>query len=187
MNGFQLKEYWRYWRAAKGRHGVHSPAVYRFVAEALRPLDRHFKNVPAYSSDSAELWQSDMLMRRVVHHFRFREIVVPSTDDLRHDIFRATAAIADDRSQETFDRLQDWRAIAPEFWLDRFKKDLGQLGRNDVIAVHGIHQSVQHAEAWRMLIGQPEVRLSIDLFRVGLLFFSEDFKERQHFVLKYPL
>lgn len=36
MNLFQLKEWWRYKRAAKGRHGVHSPFVYRFITKGLR-------------------------------------------------------------------------------------------------------------------------------------------------------
>jgi hypothetical protein len=187
MNAFQLKEYLRYRRTAKGRHGVHSPAVYRFVAEALRPPDKRFKNTSPYHSESGELLQTDMLMRRIVHHFHFKKIVVHDADDQNSHSFQAASGITDDIPHETYDRLLDWHAISPERWTELFRKNVVGFGGKDVITVSGIHQSATHVAAWQALTAQPEVRLSIDLFTIGLLFFSEDFKERQHFVLKYPL
>lgn len=53
-----------------------------------------------------------------------------------------------------------------------------------IIVVSDIHRSLQHTRSWEALCAHPSVRLSIDLFDLGLLFFREEFRERQHFVLK---
>jgi len=185
MNGFQLKEYWRYRRAAKGRHGVHSPAVYRFIEEALRPAAKRFANTQEYISDAGAVWQADMLLRRIVQHFRFREIVIPAVNGGQMQLFHASQA-SYHQNHEGYDRLFHWQSFAPEIWSRGFEGTEPYWGPRDVVAIDGIHQSAAHVAAWKALCERAGARLSIDLFRVGLLFFSDDFKERQHFVLKYP-
>ena len=186
MNTFRLKAYWRYCRTAKGRHDVHSPFVYRFIEEALRPAARHFNNPPAYESVTHAAWHSDILLRRIVQHFRFGEIIASTFDGRHTQIFHQIVHGTDKRVQEPCSRLHDWHALLPGQWVDDFHKQAAQFGLNDVVAVSNIHHSAVHEAAWRTLSVQPDVTLSIDLFRVGLLFFSADFKEKQHFVLKYP-
>jgi hypothetical protein len=61
-----------------------------------------------------------------------------------------------------------------------------QLTGDSIVIVKNIYQDPQHATAWEQLIADPSVRMSINLFFIGLLFFKEDFKAKQHFILKYP-
>ena len=185
MNLFQLKEYWRYHRSAMGRHGVHSPAVYRFVEDALKPAAGRFKPLREYRSENDELWQGDDLLRRIVQHFHFREIVVPAADGGGIEIFHAPSESAEPAADD-YDRLFLWKAFAPQVWARGFDGSEPYWSSKDIIAITGIHESPAHLAAWKELCGHPEPRLSIDLFRIGLLFFSPDFKEPQHFVLKYP-
>lgn len=54
-----------------------------------------------------------------------------------------------------------------------------------VLFLPGIHQTAQHTDKWNELIASPHVKLSIDFYKAGLLFFSEDFKEKQNFIIRY--
>lgn len=48
-----------------------------------------------------------------------------------------------------------------------------------------IHWSVEMEEAWRIIRSHPLVTCSIDLFFTGIVFFSPDFKEKQHFSIRF--
>lgn len=49
----------------------------------------------------------------------------------------------------------------------------------------GIYHSKAHTAAWKDLANRPEVTLSIDLYKAGLLFFDTGMKEKQHFVQRW--
>lgn len=55
-----------------------------------------------------------------------------------------------------------------------------------IVVIKGIHKIRAFTERWNELYADKAVTLSIDIFGYGLLFFNPDFKEKQHFVLKYP-
>lgn len=179
MNVFQLKEYYRYRRAAKGRHGVHSPFVYCLIDKALRSPVKHFSHVSAYTSDSGEIWQPELLLRRVAHYIGFRKIIVANTG--AEEIFYQPES-----GGENNYCLYDWQFLPHEAWAGQFQNS-ALFGDKDMIVLHNIHRSAAHVAAWQALCRQDSVQLSLDLFRLGLLFFNPDFKERQHFVLKHPV
>jgi hypothetical protein len=56
--------------------------------------------------------------------------------------------------------------------------------KNSLMLVPGIHRTALHSQTWKALQTSRKVTLSIDLYQTGLLFFKEEFKEKQHFILK---
>jgi hypothetical protein len=54
-----------------------------------------------------------------------------------------------------------------------------------ILRIPGIHHSPAQYDTWQQLAHQSEVKLSVDLFHFGLLFFNPDFKEQEHFILKF--
>lgn len=56
--------------------------------------------------------------------------------------------------------------------LDNISLLMPVLQDDSIVAVDDIHLSPGMNRAWKKTISMPEVRLSIDLFRMGLLFFS---------------
>lgn len=58
---------------------------------------------------------------------------------------------------------------------------------NTIIIIDDIYWSEDMTRAWDEIKSYKSVRLSIDLFYFGLIFLSNNFKEKQHFIVKSPL
>jgi predicted O-methyltransferase YrrM len=70
--------------------------------------------------------------------------------------------------------LRYWNMIAPH------------LTPRSVVVFDDIHWSEGMEEAWNEIISDSRVRLSLDFYCMGVLFFRDGLT-RQHFVLKMPL
>jgi predicted O-methyltransferase YrrM len=66
-----------------------------------------------------------------------------------------------------------------------FKQLLPNLHDSSVVIFDDIHWSADMEKAWEEVKENAAVRLSIDLFFVGLVFFSDQFKVKQHFTIRY--
>ena len=53
-----------------------------------------------------------------------------------------------------------------------------------VFILHDIHWSAQMEKAWERIRGYPEVMLTVDLFFGGMIFFNEQFRIKQDFVIR---
>jgi hypothetical protein len=187
MSLFTLRAFLRYRHTAKGRHGIHSPAVYSFVDRALRPAGQRFGLLDKYVAEDGSTPVSDDLFRRIVHHFRFGEVVEYNSGGSSVKSYQLQDHSDAGGKHEAYRRLHDWRSLVPGQWAELLTRNISQYGSGDVVVVASMYRDEAGSEAWKALCARHEVRLSIDLFRAGLLFFSQDFKERQHFVLRYPL
>lgn len=56
---------------------------------------------------------------------------------------------------------------------------------NSLIVFDDIHWSQEMSAAWEEIKKDPQVKVSIDLFQFGLVFFMKEIKEKQHFTLRY--
>ncbi|OSZ82734.1 hypothetical protein CAP35_05585 [Chitinophagaceae bacterium IBVUCB1] len=57
-----------------------------------------------------------------------------------------------------------------------------------VLGVKNIHTTKENTLIWNTLCNDtPGFIISIDLFSIGLLIYNPDIKEKQHYVLQYPL
>lgn len=76
----------------------------------------------------------------------------------------------------------------PVTWRDisEINPDLSAVPSDEIIIVRNIHIDEAATRRWADLVSDPKVKLSVDIYSYGLLFFRDSFKEKQHFVLKYP-
>lgn len=72
-----------------------------------------------------------------------------------------------------------------EATLRYFEAILPHLHDGSVVVLDDINWSVEMMDTWHILKQHPKVKLSVDLYRMGLLFFNKDFREPQHIVLYY--
>ncbi|MCX6283480.1 MAG: class I SAM-dependent methyltransferase [Bacteroidetes bacterium] len=58
------------------------------------------------------------------------------------------------------------------------------LNASSVVVFDDIHWSGEMEEAWKFIIAEPEVRVSIDLFHLGVVYFREELS-KEDFVLRF--
>jgi predicted O-methyltransferase YrrM len=69
--------------------------------------------------------------------------------------------------------------------LDYFEQLLAHTHDKSILIFDDIHWSREMEEAWAIIQKHPAVTLSIDLFFIGLVFVSRDFREKQVFTIRF--
>ncbi|MCC7526845.1 MAG: SAM-dependent methyltransferase, partial [Chitinophagaceae bacterium] len=69
--------------------------------------------------------------------------------------------------------------------LAYFNQLMRHAGNNSLFIFDDIHWSAEMEEAWRDIQLHPAVTCSIDLFFIGIVFFTPDIKEKQHFTIRF--
>jgi predicted O-methyltransferase YrrM len=66
-----------------------------------------------------------------------------------------------------------------------FKELLAKTNNNSILVFDDIHWSSEMEAAWETIKNNAAVTCSIDLFFIGIVFFRKEFKEKQHFVIRF--
>lgn len=69
--------------------------------------------------------------------------------------------------------------------LEYFEQFLNNISSSSLIIIHDIHWSWEMEEAWAIIQANPRVKMSIDIFSAGLVFFREEFQVKQHFKIRF--
>jgi predicted O-methyltransferase YrrM len=62
---------------------------------------------------------------------------------------------------------------------------LAKSNNDSVFIFDDIHWSSEMEQAWNNIKDHVAVRCTLDLFFIGIIFFRQEFKEKQHFVIRY--
>jgi predicted O-methyltransferase YrrM len=66
-----------------------------------------------------------------------------------------------------------------------FQQFLSKGGSHSIFVFDDIHWSAEMEKAWEEIKTHPSVRYTIDIFFLGFVFFREEFKERQDFIIRF--
>ena len=155
-NGRFYLDYMRHWFMANTRHGTHSPFVYRLVDEVI-----YAPAGPAEPRNKVE-----RLVSRLLVHFSLPQPYRPGLDPVPD---RVDFVVVDPRHVQPDGALLDM--LRP------------RLHRGSVVAVVGIYRTGEMKKLWQTIKALPEVTVTVDLFRVGLVFFHEG-QAREDFMIR---
>ncbi|MGB8192082.1 MAG: class I SAM-dependent methyltransferase [Chitinophagaceae bacterium] len=69
--------------------------------------------------------------------------------------------------------------------LQYFEQILQHTHLNSILVFDDIHWSSEMEEAWGQIKNHPSVTCTVDLFFIGLVFLKDEFKTRQHFLVRF--
>jgi hypothetical protein len=104
-------------------------------------------------------------------------------------VFDFVEKVLRDKSSGSLERkLINYFNGYPVTWRDitEAEFDLENIPAAEIIVVRNIHSDKAALAKWEQLAKNNAVKLSIDIYSHGLLFFRSEFKVKQHFVLKNP-
>lgn len=69
--------------------------------------------------------------------------------------------------------------------INYFEQLLTRSHKNTILVFDDIYWSAEMEKAWAEIKQHPSVQYSIDIFFLGFVFFKNEFKEKQHFKIRY--
>jgi predicted O-methyltransferase YrrM len=69
--------------------------------------------------------------------------------------------------------------------MEYFNQFLAKRNNETVMVFDDIHWSSEMEQAWEEIKEHPQVRCTIDIFFLGFVFFRDEFKEKQHFSIRF--
>jgi hypothetical protein len=192
-----LKHLQYYWVASNSKgHGIHSPFVFKFIQEILNgesPLTAIENNTPAVKQilDQIEAAVSAPLTpKNKIVIARLLQWLNPITTLVTGDKkqFDAETVMQANGTYEAVEKIdfvfigegQDGARI-----LQSVNRVMDKMHSNSWVILHGIHADSNMETVWNTLKEHSNIRLSIDLFTIGILFCRKEQKEQEHFIIRY--
>jgi hypothetical protein len=195
-----LKYLQYYWVASNSKgHGIHSPFVFKFIQEILNgksPLTAIENNTPAVkqildqieAAVSAPLTpKNKIVIARLLQWLNPITILVTG-DKKQFDADSAintNAKIGSTQSVESIDFAFIGKGQNKETMLQSASRLFDKMHSNSWLILHGIHADSNMETVWNTLKEHSNIRLSIDLFTIGILFCRKEQKEQEHFIIRY--
>lgn len=194
----RLIKYLQYhWVASNSKgHGVHSPFVYQFIRQSLNgtsSIDEIVKSTPAVqntlhaieAANSSKLKPKiKLLIARLLQSLN--PLTVSVTGDKKQ--FESDSSMNTNGTNESVESInfafigagQDAATM-----LQSANKLIDKMHPNAWVILHQIHADADMETAWNTLKKHSNIRLSIDLFTIGILFCRTAQKEQEHFIIRY--
>ncbi|WP_282143423.1 hypothetical protein [Cellulophaga baltica] len=150
--------------SSTNQHGVHSPFVYTLVTKGL------------YKKDKYTSIKSLNTALKLLDYFKISEINLKD----QNETFKALITekfpnIDQDNNSESFiylDNLSDKNVL--------FLKELERFNNDTLIYINNINKNYAH---WQALITLEKIKVSIDTFHGGILFFRRE-QVKEHFKIR---
>ena len=185
------------WVASNSKgHGIHSPFVYQFIRQTLNgtsSLNEIVNSSPAVqnmlhaieaASSSKLAPKMKLLIARLLQNLN--PLSVSVTGDKKQ--FETESAMHPNKLNASVESI-NFAFIGPgqdaATMLQGANKLIDKMHPNAWVILHQIHADTDMETAWGTLKKHSNIRLSIDLFTIGILLCRTEQKEQEHFIIRY--
>jgi hypothetical protein len=179
---YKLYQQLRHRLSAHTRHGIHSPFVYRFIAEGLQPA------LPAAVAQQLRAGLSRApLLYRILRFSAGQQVWIVPGDPAQLKAVSELAAVTGARyaGPPLPGGHCDVLWIGDAAMAPGAITSCGAAIRPDsIVIINNPHRSKEATREWEKAKEAPPVRMSIDLFHVGLLLYRPEFRVKQDFKLR---
>lgn len=192
-----LKYLQYYWVASNSKgHGVHSPFVYQFIRQSLNgisSLNEIVNSSPTVQNTLHAIEAASSIKLRPKIKLliaRLLQSMNPLTVSVTGDKkpFETASEMYTNVTNEPFESINFAFIGAGQeaaTMLQSANKLIDKMHSNAWVILHQIHADADMEKAWGILKKHSNIRLSIDLFTIGILFCRTAQKEQEHFIIRY--
>jgi len=170
----RLYKYFNYYfNASNGKgHGVHSPFVFNFIGSVLN--NKELKQEANYSNKYRAL-----LIRMVAYYIPVVVMELEITPSNKANILEEI------ENTNTIGLLYIKQIKNVEGLTNYFNAAIKNVNTNSILIFDGIHDSKEMEASWEKIKMHKEVKLTIDLYKLGIVFFRQEQLEKENFIIRF--
>ena len=168
----RLYKYFNYYfNASNGKgHGVHSPFVFNFISSILN--NKELKQEANYSNKYRAL-----LIRMVAYYMPEVVMEFEANPSNKADVLEEI------ENADTIGLLHVKQNKNAEDVISYFSAAIKKVNTESILIFDGIHDSKEMENSWEAIKMHKEVKLTIDLYKLGIVFFRQEQLEKENFII----
>jgi len=170
----RLYKYFNYYlNASNGKgHGVHSPFVYSFIRSVLN--NKELKQEANYSNKYRAL-----LIRMVAYYMPVVVMELELTPSNKANVLEEI------ENTNTIGLLYIKQNKNTERLTNYFNAAIKKINTHSILIFEGIHLSKEIEASWEQIKMHKEVKLTIDVYKLGIVFFRQEQLEKENFIIRF--
>jgi hypothetical protein len=171
---FTLFNYFKYYfNASNGKgHGVHSPFVFNFIGSILN--NKELKQEANYSNK-----YRDLVIRMVAYYMPVVVMEFEATTSNKANILEEI------ENADTIGLLHLKQIKNAEDLTNNFNTAIKKVNAESILIFEGIHKSKEMENSWEKIKMHNEVKLTIDVYKLGIVFFRKEHLEKENFTIRF--
>ena len=194
---FQIKSFLIFLWRSKNQHGVQSPFVYSVVTKCFYDkksypeylILKEFLNKNKIAKNAVLPLKYSKLLFRLANFFQPATVLeVPNTSHFVKFLValgnpQAKILFLNDINKEQASLIYFETSGSLQHFFETFEMLLASVSNQTVWVFNSIYASQESEILWQSIKNHPRVRVTIDVFKFGIVFFRTE-QQKEHFIIR---